>query len=270
MEKDIYIIKNKINGKVYIGQSVKATSRWSAHRSEARLNKPNDTSILHKAMRKYGVENFSYSIIERTVDYNIREQYYIDYYNSLVPYGYNISKGGEGNRKVVPEEEQKIIDLIKNELRSSNKSLGEIGEKFNLTLKRISAINRGMAYYSDKDTYPLRVRDNDTLIEEDLLLIQELLITTNLSMREISRRFNCNTMIVRDINKGKRVFNSNIKYPIRNNRPDYVDSVIYDIINTKLSLRAIAKKHNINNGSVSMINLGKYYHDPNLTYPLRG
>ena len=37
MIKDIYIIKNRINSKVYIGQSVNAKQRWAAHLSNARF-----------------------------------------------------------------------------------------------------------------------------------------------------------------------------------------------------------------------------------------
>ena len=46
-------------------------------------------------MRKYGIENFDFSIIGWFENYNEKERYYIQYYNSLIPNGYNIMEGGE-------------------------------------------------------------------------------------------------------------------------------------------------------------------------------
>ena len=52
----IYKITNKINGKVYIGQTIQCLKkRWSQHKSDSK--KSNMT--IHKAMRKYGIENFT-------------------------------------------------------------------------------------------------------------------------------------------------------------------------------------------------------------------
>lgn len=111
----IYKIENSINDKIYIGLTKKKrpTDRFSQHRYQARHLKSTDKSLLHKAMAKYGVDNFSFSIIEE-VDNNImpqREQYWIEYYNSITPNGYNITKGGEGtpgfSRTQTKEEREK-------------------------------------------------------------------------------------------------------------------------------------------------------------------
>ena len=53
----IYKIQNLINGKIYIGQSVHIKARFNAHKSEARNG---NTRPLYNAIRKYGVENFSF------------------------------------------------------------------------------------------------------------------------------------------------------------------------------------------------------------------
>lgn len=90
MSCGIYKIENKINGKIYIGQSIGIEHRWQKHLAA------NDDFIIHKALKKYGKENFDFSIIEEcnSLELDNKEKYWIDYYNSLVPNGYNMIPGG--------------------------------------------------------------------------------------------------------------------------------------------------------------------------------
>lgn len=62
MLKDIYIIKNKINNKVYIGQAIDTKKRFLSHLSRSKNN--TDNSPIHDAINKYGRENFYYEILE--------------------------------------------------------------------------------------------------------------------------------------------------------------------------------------------------------------
>ena len=89
IKKDIYIIKNDINNKVYIGQSLNSENRFKSH------CKPNkDNSLIDKAIQKYGKEHFYYEILESQIEnYNEREKYWIEYYNSKKTNGYNILNG---------------------------------------------------------------------------------------------------------------------------------------------------------------------------------
>lgn len=255
---------------MYIGQSVNARNRWSAHKSEARLDKPTDHSILHRAMRFYGIENFEWRIIERTLNYNEREEHYIEYYDSLTPNGYNIALGGAGNRQSRTEEEMDLVANIKDEIKNSSRKLIEIAEDYGITLKRISAINRGYAYRNDKDVYPLRPRDNDVVTDEELEEIFFLLKETTDSMREIARAFGCNTSIIRDVNSGKKSYVADEDYPIRRKeQPEYVDKIIWDIQNTTMSLRAISAKYGLSSSTATNINTGRYYKNPDFSYPLR-
>lgn len=100
----IYKIINNINNKIYIGQSIHIEQRISEHKSESKLDSPNRlayNSIIHKAIRKYGWNNFSWEIIEECsiAQLDDRERYWIAYFNSLVPNGYNILIGGQAYRK---------------------------------------------------------------------------------------------------------------------------------------------------------------------------
>ena len=81
----IYKITNKINLKVYIGQSRNIEKRWIAHKTIPfnTKNKRNNT-LLYNAICKYTLDNFSFEIIEKCniSELNIKENYWINYYNS--------------------------------------------------------------------------------------------------------------------------------------------------------------------------------------------
>lgn len=105
----IYKITNQVNGKVYIGQSVHIKARWQQHILNARNNKEN--TLLYNAMRKHGIENFSFEVIEECdkEKLNEREVYWISYYDSFnKEKGYNMTPGGSEPIKINPQE---IYDL---------------------------------------------------------------------------------------------------------------------------------------------------------------
>ena len=94
----VYKITNLINGKIYIGSSTESLgyeSRWNQHkRVSTNQNLPAYKYPLYCSIRKYGVNNFTYEVIEKNIetleDRQQIEQYYIIYYNSIdKDYGYN-------------------------------------------------------------------------------------------------------------------------------------------------------------------------------------
>lgn len=105
----IYLITNKINGKVYIGQCQdSAFDRWCRHKYDARLRRYQ--SRLGNAILKYGSDAFKVSVLihrvasKEILDY--LEQYFIVLYDSQNPkIGYNITNGGDGSYgfKLSPE-----------------------------------------------------------------------------------------------------------------------------------------------------------------------
>ena len=85
MKIGIYIIRNKINGKVYIGQSKMLNRRYSGHLYRIKRSEHHN-EILQKAFDKYGIENFEYDILEEVSDINTlnkREKFWIDFYGGL-------------------------------------------------------------------------------------------------------------------------------------------------------------------------------------------
>ena len=100
----IYKIVNTINQKVYIGQSINIQKRIHQHFWKSQCQKDvSYNSALHNAIRKYGKQNFTWEIVEQcSVDQiDEKQKYYIQFYNSLTPNGYNILKGGQKNR-IIP------------------------------------------------------------------------------------------------------------------------------------------------------------------------
>lgn len=66
--KDIYVIKNDINDKLYIGQAIDAAKRFDTH---CKPSSARDNTLIDKAIQKYGKEHFWFEIIEHGIsDYN--------------------------------------------------------------------------------------------------------------------------------------------------------------------------------------------------------
>jgi group I intron endonuclease len=115
MDMIIYKITNKINGKLYIGQTVqKIRDRWSDHARPYR-GKHKALSAVSMAIQKYGKENFIVEQIDSagTLEtLNLLEIHYIKKFNSLSPNGYNFEEGGE-NKRCHPETKAKISATLK-------------------------------------------------------------------------------------------------------------------------------------------------------------
>ena len=62
----IYKIENLINGKKYIGQSIDIETRWAEHKriNERSLETIKQKYPLYLAFKKYGLENFSFEVLE--------------------------------------------------------------------------------------------------------------------------------------------------------------------------------------------------------------
>lgn len=95
----IYSITNNINGKCYIGQSIDVYSRWRSHKKYSQWQ-TEKSKALYRAFRKYGVENFTFRIIEECPREQLdsREKFWISYYDSYKN-GYNMNEGGQGQNR---------------------------------------------------------------------------------------------------------------------------------------------------------------------------
>ena len=132
----IYIIKNRLNDKVYIGQTTTdIKTRFNQHCKNSTLKSRHYK--LYNAIKKYGKEKFYIEILEQGVDINKldeREIYYIEKYNSYLK-GYNSTKGGDGRVINKEYDEKEILMLYKN-----GYSLGKIGQIYNVSIATISRV----------------------------------------------------------------------------------------------------------------------------------
>ena len=93
----IYQIKNKLNGKIYVGKTNNTIeNRWKEHCQDFKKEK-NEKRPLYAAMRKYGIENFEISQLEECSfeEINDKETYWIETLGTFKN-GYNATLGGDG------------------------------------------------------------------------------------------------------------------------------------------------------------------------------
>ena len=98
MISGVYKITNNITGDFYIGSSKDIKKRWAVHKCVS-VWKLRPGMKLYQAFIKYGLNNFTFDIIEETTDLHNREQYYIEQlkpsYNNLCAKGRNIERRKE-------------------------------------------------------------------------------------------------------------------------------------------------------------------------------
>jgi group I intron endonuclease len=116
MKSGIYLIKNTINNKLYVGSAVNIDKRWKEHKRY--LNRGKHHSILlQRAWDKYGEQTFKFEILEEVSNPEhllAYEQVYLDYYKSYeCDRGYNIHKvaGSPLGMKLSQETKQKLREI---------------------------------------------------------------------------------------------------------------------------------------------------------------
>lgn len=158
----IYIYTCIVNQKVYIGQTTRERDRKAEHKRHTH------DSLFHRAIAKYGFENFKYEVLFQTksadtskLQYllNIMEIYFIRRYNSTDPFkGYNIVSGGnttlgfrmseeirnkisEGHKgkKFTEEHKKNISEALKGRCISER-------QKSNISKDRMRKYNNGKIY----------------------------------------------------------------------------------------------------------------------------
>lgn len=104
----IYKITNLVNNKVYIGKTERTIeARWNEHKRHiAELQR----LPLYRALKKYGIDNFSIEEVEECNNLLLdeREIFWIKHYNAYKN-GYNCTEGGEGGIKTYEEDIDEII-----------------------------------------------------------------------------------------------------------------------------------------------------------------
>lgn len=147
----IYKITNKLNGMIYIGESVRIERRFMEHNM-----KSHNSQLIDQAINKYGINNFTYEIIEECPIEQLieREHYWIKYYDCISPKGYNKAQNSSLISTVyhIPKE---TVDNIRNDLINTELSISKIAEKYSVGISTVSRINNGKIYILNNLDYPL-------------------------------------------------------------------------------------------------------------------
>jgi hypothetical protein len=118
----IYMITNKINGKVYVGKTEESIQkRFVEHCNDSKKDRCKNRP-LYRAMNKYGCENFTVSLLEETDQPEIREEFWIEQKQSYHS-GYNATRGGDGKKYL---DYDLICDTYK-KLQTATKTASALG-----------------------------------------------------------------------------------------------------------------------------------------------
>ena len=103
----IYGWYNTKSEKWYVGQTIDPEGRYNKH---IKLSLNNDNTHFHRALRKYGLENFVYCVLEENVlraNLNMMEMDWIEELDSFYS-GYNLTLGGGGTVSRICTEETRM------------------------------------------------------------------------------------------------------------------------------------------------------------------
>ena len=188
MSCGIYKIENLLNGKSYIGQSIEIEQRFAKHKCSK------DDFYIHRAIRKYGVNNFSFEILEECDKslLNEKEKFWINKMNTLIPNGYNMIQGGDNGAGLAKGKIVEQYDL-EGVYITSYLSANQASQAIGISHSNICACCRGERNYAGG--FQWKYKDSDKVIKtfnkitkvvKKENIIQQIDKITNLVIKEYS------------------------------------------------------------------------------------
>lgn len=132
---NLYIIKNTVNDKVYIGKTYNTIEqRFKEHKQDARRESRKHNKF-QRAIRKYGEENFYIELLGQFEE-GLLEDKEIEYIAKYDSYhnGYNSTLGGDSGKRLEVDESAMLIDW------EDGLSINKLSKKYNISADSVSKI----------------------------------------------------------------------------------------------------------------------------------
>ena len=198
-QSGIYIIKNLVNNKVYVGSAFNLSNRFSTHKYRLRRNKHRNKH-LQSAYNLYGERNFLFEVlefVENKEDILEREQYYLDLFSCYDRNkGYNICKTAGNTAGVLPSKETRK-KMSEAALRRPKRTMPE--HQRELLSEMFSGVGKKI---------------NWEIVRE----IRKLYSNGGISQREIAERYGIFQTTVSEIIRNKIWKDENYKYVRKRNK----------------------------------------------------
>jgi group I intron endonuclease len=217
----IYKITNKNNGMCYIGKSIDIKRRWQGHKEDSfcseerwKLNKRGEQTHFHRALRKYGIDAFSWEIIEECSleQLNEKEKYWIEYYDSINT-GYNMTFGGDGyscgggenapGAKITQEECNIIKEKLK--LRWTTAEIQTLVPA--ATSGMVNAINYGRTWYDENEDYPLCIHQGHRKWSDEEAMIIKKEYAKGATILQLAEKYSSSQGTIENLVFGKSYTN---------------------------------------------------------------
>ena len=182
MSTGIYLIRNKITNKIYIGSAVNISSRWTRHRVQLNKNKHVNNYLQH-SWNKYGAENFEFKILQQIDDRKLLIYYEQQWLDKLRPFdierGYNICSIADSQLGLKRTEEAKLKMSRKGSKHSKETkikmSLDRKGKKVHTenSKQRIGLFHKGKIVSEEtrKKQSNSKKKDNEFRKNNEMILI---------------------------------------------------------------------------------------------------
>jgi len=234
----IYKIENVVNGKVYVGSSIRIDIRYIHHKSELK-NETHSNNYLQNSWKKHGEKNFLFGVLEECSKKDLieREQFWMDKLKSLNnKFGYNLVEaartGPKKNVKLSWGAAEEIRDLF----FVKNLSVQELTNKFGVvdaTIKRV-LLNERWVVENPVGVYIRKQNNRGKITQEKADEIRKKYIPYEYTINILAAEYGVKNGTIRGIVRGA-AWKKNFK------KSSYPKSANYKKANAKLSWEIVGK-----------------------------